>query len=433
MNDWTLIKQSKIYKMERMTNEYKNTLIADNVVKPDYKKTKLGWIPVEWEVVKLKDIAKVGNGTTPSRKNKNYWINGSIPWLPTGKVNEKEIYHADEFITERALEETSLKVLPINTVLIGMIGQGKTRGMAAIIKLEATVNQNFAYIISQEKLNPIFLFNKLSFDYQHLRGSGRGGGQKSLNCKIIKSYAIPLPPLFEQKKIAAILSTWDKAITMTQQLIAAKEEQKKGLMQRLLTGKVRVKRFNGVWKEVKLGDIFKERKERGFDNLELLSIGADGVYPQSESNKKDNSNSDKSKYKRICLGDIGYNTMRMWQGRSAVSSLEGIVSPAYTIVTPQKGIDVNFMGYLFKLPETIHSFWRYSQGLVSDTLNCKFPSFALVKVKIPPTYKEQVAISKILKTADDEIKILTKKLDELKEQKKGLMQRLLTGKIRVNN
>lgn len=397
-----------------------------------YKKTKIGLIPFEWEVVKIKDIASVGNGTTPSRARKDYWEEGTIPWLPTGKVNENIIYHADQFVTEKALNETSLKLLPINTVLIGMIGQGKTRGMAAITKLPATVNQNFAYIISKEKLHPIFLYNRMKFDYNKLRGSGRGGGKESLNCSIVKNYKISLPPLPEQKKIATILSTWDKAIDHLQELIKEKEKQKKGLMQRLLTGRTRVNQSKENWRLVKLGDIFKERKETNCNELPLLAITRNkGVIYRDELEKKDSSNSNKSKYKRICKGDIGYNTMRLWQGRSAVSTLEGIVSPAYTVVTPNDDIDVIFMGYLFQLPETIHKFWRHSQGLVDDTLNCKFFHFKLVEVFIPSSIKEQEAIAEIFITIDKEIELIKEKVKNITTQKKGLMQKLLTGKTRV--
>ncbi|WP_052342937.1 hypothetical protein [Saccharicrinis fermentans] len=106
-------------------------------------------------------------------------------------------------------------------------------------------------------------------------------------------------------------------------------------MQQLLTGKTRLKGFGGEWKESKLEEYFTQRNETNQKKLPLLSVGINGVYPQDESIKKDTSNTDKSKYKRICVGDIGYNTMRMWQGRSALSSLEGIVSPAYTIITPK--------------------------------------------------------------------------------------------------
>jgi len=122
--------------------------------------------------------------------------------------------------------------------------------------------------------------------------------------------------------------------------------------------------------------------------------------------------------------------MRMWQGRSALSMLEGIVSPAYTIVTPRDFVDVRFMALLIKEPHVVHKFWEHSQGLVSDTLNCKFPDFCQVKVTIPPQ-KEQVAIANMISSFDEELKFENEKLLSLQIQKRGLMQQLLTGKKRI--
>jgi type I restriction enzyme S subunit len=110
--------------------------------------------------------------------------------------------------------------------------------------------------------------------------------------------------------------------------------------------------------------------------------------------------------------------------------LEGIVSPAYTIVTPKEGQHSEFYAYLFKLPSVVNKFFRNSQGLVEDTLNCKFKDFSIVKVEIPE-YEEQVAIANILTTAQAEIKSYEQKLNALQQQKKGLMQKLLTGEVRV--
>ena len=122
--------------------------------------------------------------------------------------------------------------------------------------------------------------------------------------------------------------------------------------------------------------------------------------------------------------------MRMWQGRCALSSLEGIVSPAYTIIKPRNGVNPYYMEMLFKLPYMIYRFWTHSQGLVSDTLNCKFPSFCQVKVAIP-CWAEQNTIAEILSVCDKEISLANKKLYTLQQQKKGLMQVLLTGKKRI--
>lgn len=237
--------------------------------------------------------------------------------------------------------------------------------------------------------------------------------------------------MVEQKAIARILSAMDKAIEENNKLINQKELLRKWLMQNLLTGKKRLKSFKDQWKESHLGAMFTERNETKYFNLPLLSVGSNGIYPQSDSIKKDISNNDKSKYKRICIGDIGYNTMRMWQGRSALSQLEGIVSPAYTVVTPKENADSLFFSYLFKTPKLINLFWRNSQGLVDDTLNCKYKDFEIIKVNLPQTKEEQSAIANILNATDKEIQLLNTKTDKLREQKKGMMQVLLTGKKRL--
>ena len=168
-----------------------------------------------------------------------------------------------------------------------------------------------------------------------------------VNKSEFSAYKIPPLPLPEQKKIAEILSAWDRAIEQVGRLINAKQRLKKGLMQQLLYGRMRFPEFGKHakkkgempegWKACKLGTCFNERKETNPD-LPLLAITSErGVIPRDEVERKDTLNADKSKYKRIALGDIGYNTMRMWQGVSAVSTLEGIVSPAYTICTPKNG------------------------------------------------------------------------------------------------
>ncbi|NEZ46261.1 hypothetical protein FDF74_03420 [Clostridium niameyense] len=257
-------------------------------------------------------------------------------------------------------------------------------------------------------------------------------GQKRVPKDFIEKYKIFLPSMTEQEKIVEILSTWDLAIEKQEQLIEKKKEFKKGLMQRLLSGEFRFKEFKDKWKTIKLGEAFKERKETGFIDLELLAITtANGVVRRTEVDVKDTSSEDKSKYKRILPGDIGYNTMRMWQGVSGLSKYEGIVSPAYTILKPMDNINSLYMSYLFKVPKIINLFYRHSQGLVSDTLNLKYENFKGIKVCIPNSIEEQKKIADVFVNCDKEIELLEKELEALKLQKKGLMQRLLTGELRV--
>lgn len=240
------------------------------------------------------------------------------------------------------------------------------------------------------------------------------------------------PPVNEQEKIADILAGQDRVIALKEQLLAEKQKQKKYLMQQLLTGKKRLPGFSGEWIVSRLEDLFSERVETNCAELRLLAItSGQGVIPRDELELKDNSSEDKSKYKKICVGDIGYNTMRMWQGVSAFSNYEGIVSPAYTILKSNSEIDAKFFAYLFKLPSIIFLFFRYSQGLVDDTRNLKYENLKRIRVLFPQDKKEQTAIAEILSTADKEIELLKKDIEQEKLKKKSLMQLLLTGIVRV--
>ena len=183
------------------------------------------------------------------------------------------------------------------------------------------------------------------------------------------------------------------------------------------------------WNRVFLGDVFAHRQERGQINLPLLSVTAkNGVVRQDTLNRRDTSNDDKSRYFRICPGDIVYNTMRMWQGVSALTNDEGIVSPAYTICTPKDGILSKYAKYLFKFQPLINVFRGYSQGLVNDTLNLKFESFSQIEIILPPI-QEQKKIVAILCSVDDAIQATQAVIDQTRRVKQGLLQQLLTRGI----
>ena len=244
-----------------------------------------------------------------------------------------------------------------------------------------------------------------------------------------KLYMFPSSPI-EQQKIADCLSALDDMISAEGQKTEALREYKRGLMQQLFpangatTPQLRFPGFTGEWKEKKLGDSFDERVEKNRGDLPLLSLGEEGLKLQSETERKDNSNADKSKYLRVALGDIAYNTMRMWQGRCVYSNIEGIVSPAYTVCKPKQGIDGLFHYYLFKTNRMIHIFHQNSQGLVSDTLNLKYDSFSKIKYFLPPTLAEQQKIADCLSSLDDMITAQAGRTETLREYKRGLMQQL---------
>jgi type I restriction enzyme S subunit len=257
--------------------------------------------------------------------------------------------------------------------------------------------------------------------------TGTSGSMKNISKDAFLGLTVDVPPTHEQVAIAKALSVWDAAIATTERLLANSQTQKRALMHTLLSPS----QGGEGWKSYRLGSLFRERAETRRDDLPLLSITREeGVIPRADVGRKDTSNEDKSKYLRICPGDIGYNTMRMWQGVSALSSLEGIVSPAYTIVTPSEKVDGRYAAHLFKLPSMVFTFYRHSQGLVSDTWSLKFDHFKKIHVSIPG-HKEQARIVRILSAADEVIASLSAQIERLRIEKSALMQQLLTGKRRV--
>lgn len=290
--------------------------------------------------------------------------------------------------------------------------------------------------IPRAKVNTEWLAYFLASDYSRYTlsrlATGTSGSMKNITKSELLGLSVLIPPCDEQREIAKILSTWDEAISVTEKLLSNSERQKKDLMQKLLTGKNRLQEFKGKeWEERTLGSLFSERKESGVIDLPLLSVTSNnGIINRDDVGRKDISSSDKSKYLRVCPGDIAYNTMRMWQGVSALSSLDGIVSPAYTVLKPKSGVESRYAAYLFKLPIMIHRFYRHSQGLVSDTWNLKYKHFSKIKASVPKP-NEQKAIADVLSKEDEAIHAIKRQIEQLRLEKSVLMQQLLTGKRRV--
>ena len=406
----------------------------DKYIPQGYKPSPLGIIPKEWEVKRLGECTNLlTNGfvgvATPHYTEDSDGITYIQGYNVTeGGFNLRGIKKVTKEFHKKN-SKSSLLEGDLLTIQTGDIG------LTTIVPKDLEGSNCHALIISRfnNSIIPRFMlyYYNSSIGRERFRKIETGTTMKHINTGDLINFLVPVPSIEEQKSIVDLLKLWDTAIAKQTALIEKFTLRKRGLMQQLLTGKKRLKGFSGEWKEVRLGKLFDERNETNCDNLPLLSITGDkGVIYQSESDKRDISNEDKSKYKHICPNDIGYNTMRMWQGRSALSGLEGIVSPAYTIITPKNNIDVRFMAMLIQQPRIVYSFWTHSQGLVSDTLNCKYPDFCQVKVVIP-SKEEQTAVADFFVEIDKEIELANKKLARLQEQKKGVMQQLLTGKKRI--
>lgn len=400
----------------------------------NYTHPLLGTVPKNWKWYRINEICTISSGGTPSRKEKDNF-KGNILWVTSGELKNRTIEDTLEKISDGAVEEFNLTLYDPETVIIAIYGleaEG-VRGTASILKKKSTISQAcMAFANFQGLSNVYFYYWYLNYGSIIGKRYAQGTKQQNLSQDVVATIPICCPPLPEQQKIAAILSTQDKVIELKEKLLVQKQQQKKYLMQQLLTGKKRLPGFCEKWTRKQLGELFENRVEINRSDLGLLAITSTrGILPRDCLDLKDNSSEDKSKYLRICPGDIGYNTMRMWQGVSAYSEYEGIVSPAYTILAPMEGVYSHYFAYLFKTQSVIFSFYRFSQGLVDDTRNLKYENFKKISVSIPSNVAEQRAIVQILSTADHEIDLLQKSIEAEKQKKKALMQLLLTGKVRV--
>jgi len=239
----------------------------------------------------------------------------------------------------------------------------------------------------------------------------------------LKKLKLLLPPLAEQEKIALVLGTWDEAIEKLSGLIEQKKLLKKGLMQKLFNfSRECHKRFD---------DIFEDYSDKKHPDKELLSATQEnGVLPRRLlAGRVMSPEGSLNGYKLIRSGDFVIS-LRSFQGGFEYSKYEGLISPAYTILRNKIEISKDFYRYFFKSYDFIEKYLSIAVIGIRDGKQISFPD--LRSVKIPyPTLEEQQAIADVLSTADDEINLLNQKLEALKEQKKGLMQQLLTGQIRV--
>lgn len=272
----------------------------------------------------------------------------------------------------------------------------------------------------------------------------------TLNRNNVHGVKCVFPPLPEQKKIAQILSTWDKAITTTEQLLANSQQQKKALEQQLLTGKKRLgmpangydfkKTRYGIipkdWEYPAIKDVCTQVTEKNTESADypVLSCSKyDGFVDSLKYFKKKVYSDDTSGYRLIHRGCFGFPSNHVEEGSIGLQNLydTGIVSPIYVVFRAKpKKVDNTYLYAVLKTDHYRQIFGAATNASVDRRGSLRWKEFSLIHVPLPPL-EEQQRISTVLATADQEISALQQKLDALKQEKKALMQQLLTGKRRV--
>lgn len=315
-----------------------------------------------------------------------------------------------------------------NFILIGEDGANIVSRSAPLVYFATGkfwVN-NHAHIL-YPKFGDIY-FNYLLLENIDYEKYNTGTAQPKLNVQNLKKIKIKSPrDNSEQQKIGEFFSKLDRQIELEEQKLEKLEEQKKGYMQKLFSQEIRFKDNKGNnypdWKIVEIGDILEERTERSGEG-DMLSVTINnGIIKFDEIDRKDNSSKDKSNYRKVYKDDIAYNSMRMWQGASGKSEYEGIVSPAYTVTIPSENINPDFIAYYFKTHKMIHKFKINSQGLTSDTWNLKYRQLKDIKLNLC-SKEEQNKIANLLIMYDKLINKQKHKLEILKTNKKGFLQKM---------
>ncbi|MCH8539362.1 MAG: restriction endonuclease subunit S [Opitutales bacterium] len=265
-------------------------------------------------------------------------------------------------------------------------------------------------------------------------------GMPKINRADLNKIRIPLPPLPEQKKIAEILGACDEAIEAQERLIALKQQRKKGLMQQLLTGKTRFPQFAGKpWREVKIDSLLREVKRpvewNDSERYQLLSLRRRSGGPFARESLLGSQIKTKT-LKKVHAGDFLIAKMQVTHGALGMVTRDfdgWKVSDSYICLVPRnpESFDIRFFNYLSQNRYIWHLAYVSSYGVAIEKMTFVLKHFMKKEIRIPPTKEETSTIADCLDAANEEITLQQQKLEQLKQQKKALMQQLLTGKVRV--
>lgn len=446
-----------------------------------FKQTEVGMIPSDWEVKTLGELVDMSSGTTPSRFNeKNF--QGNVCWLSSGELKSHYIYNTKEKISEDAA--SSMRLYPKGTVVIAMYGleaEG-VRGTSSILAKECTISQACMAFTNLKEINNEYFYywyaangNEIGTKY------AQGTKQQNLSPEVMKNVIIPLPPTIEeQQRIANALSDVDTLIANLEKLIAKKKNIKQGAMQQLLTGKKRLPGFgldertgsrptderrkechsersakreveeSSGYKMTELGMIPSDWEVKPIKELGLF-LGGGTPSTKNESFWKGNIpwissadlNDDDIEHismtrfitqeavnfsaTQICPQGTILIIARVGVGKLALSQQKVCTSQDFCNLIPSKENDSKFLAYAL-LP-VMKRMSNESQG--TSIKGVAVDEIKKVQIIVPSSKAEQTAIANVLSDMDAEISALETKLAKYRTLKTGMMQQLLTGKIRL--
>jgi len=432
-----------------------------------YKDSGVEWfgeIPSHWEKGKLYQYSEMSNGSTPSRVKPEYWENGTIPWMSSGEINKKRIREIEGKITLEGFENSSTKLLPVGTVMMGLNGQGKTKGTVGILEIETTCNQSLCGMIFNDDINPVYGYYFLDSQYYNIRGLVGEGQREGISVSFLSRYPLIVPPLSEQQQIVSFLDTKtsliDSLIEKTQQKIELLKEKRTSLINEVVTkglnpnvemkdsGVEWIEEIPSSWSKTKMKhvvDIFGRIGYRGYTTEDIVDEG-EGVITISPSNIFDDKfSTDNSTYLswekyhespeiQIFTNDIILVKTGSTIGKTSIipeNVPEMTINPQLVVL---KNIKV-FPKYLYY--QTVCKFIKESFDI--EQTGSSTPTISQEKVKdfpiLEPPINEQQQIVEFLdeqtQLIDKTISIEKKRIELLKEYRQSLISEVVTGKRKV--
>jgi len=407
--------------------------MRDSNIPEGYKTSPLGVIPSDWSIKELGEVSIIKG---------DYGINAaSVEYsnhLPT-YLRITDIDEDGEFLGQdkKSVDDLNAEKYILEDEDIVFARTGATVGKTYLHNKAKDGELVFAGFLirfrtDKNTLLPFYLksFTATKLYWDWVKRVSMRSGQPGINSTEYCALKIPIPPIQEQESIEVVFRLIEESIQKINQLISKKELQKKALMQQLLSGKKRLKGFDGEWKKVGAGEIFKSVSKKGFDDEELLSATQDnGIIPRSMLPARVTMpTGDRLSFKLVEKGDFVIS-LRSFQGGLEYSYYRGIVSPAYTVLKPKRKINDEFYKQYYKSYDFIGHLATAVVG-IRDGKQISYDDYCMVKIPYP-SFEEQSAIANVLQAADTEIAVLKAKGEKLKQQKKGMMQLLLTGKKRL--
>lgn len=396
-----------------------------------------------WNTVKLKDICDFIGGGTPSKQVENFWC-GNIPWISSSDLIESSIWEINitRHITAEAVAKSATHICPRNTVLVvSRVGVGKV----AIAPFEVCTSQDFTNLVSK-KHDARFLAYCIQNKMKIMAEKTQGTSIKGVTVENIAQMEIELPPQEEQTAIAEALFDIDNLISSLQKLIEKKKAIKQGAMQELLTGQKRLPGFNEEWEELNFAESAKLKARIGWQGLttsEYLQSGfaylITGTDFHSGRIKWDTCHFvDEKRYKQDLNIQIKKHDILLSKDGTIgkVAYISDIQKPTTLnsgvfVIRPAKenSFDPNFVYHVLNSFIFDNFLAKLSAGSTINHLYQK--DFVGFTFKAPSQLVEQQAIAQVLSDMDSEIEKLEKKLAKYQQIKQGMMQELLTGRIRL--